>query len=99
MEIIKWFFGTDFASLITALALAYGVFKVPKSIHDEKRAKALKKSVKVMLAKYMASEEGIVFAGYPNNKNHIVSGVSRALGIEEKLVEEILEELHKNNEI
>ena len=97
--ILKWVLGNDFASLLMAVAVAYGAFKVPKSIHDEKRSAALKSGIKSILPKYMASEEGIVWSDYPNDKENIVTGVARKLGIDEPIVREILDELHSARSI
>jgi len=99
MEILKWVFGNDLASLLTAIAVIYGVIKVPKSIHDEKRAVALKKVIKTIFPSYMASEEGIVWDDYPKDKENIVSGLKRKLGIDEPLIRDILDELHKERSL
>jgi len=60
------------------------------------KAKHLEASLKLLLIsyrQYMASEEGIVWSDYPRNADQIIAGISRATGLEQSLVRELLDQL------
>jgi len=66
------------------------------------KSKHLEASLKLLLnsyRSYMASEEGIVWANYPENSENIIAGISRKTGLDKKLVKELLDGLKSEGKI
>jgi len=66
------------------------------------KSKHLETSLKLLLnsyRSYMASEEGIVWGGYPADSQQIVTAISNKTGLDANLVKELLDSLKSEGKI
>jgi hypothetical protein len=67
-----------------------------------KKSRDYKNSLKLLFKhykQYMASEEGIVLAAYPEDATTIISRISNSTGLDKKIIKTLLDELKDQGKI